>query len=71
MEGRLDCTSGLASATRRRVPRPKEFPEQLAFLVKEGTREGIEAARGEVSQADFLRAAVDAAIRAGLRKKRS
>lgn len=58
----IDSTSGLIAAKSRRVTRPKEFTEQLAFLVKEGTAERIEAVRGDVKKADFLRAAIDDAI---------
>ena len=58
----IDSTSGQSAANSRRVTRPKEFDEQLAFLVRRGTRDRIEAVRGDVSKADFLRAAIDDAI---------
>jgi major membrane immunogen (membrane-anchored lipoprotein) len=64
-----DSTSGYEGAKPRRVTRPKEFTEQLAFLVKEGTAERIEAVRGEVKKADFLRAAIDDAIAKAKRRK--
>lgn len=57
-----DSTSGNVVAKPRVVTRPKEFEEQLAFLVKKGTAARIAAARGAVPKADFLRAAIDAAI---------
>jgi hypothetical protein len=57
-----DSTSGISGAKPRLVTRPKEFDEQLAFLVKRGTKERIEAVRGDVAKADFLRDAIDAAI---------
>lgn len=66
-----DSTSGMTPAKPRRMTRPKEFDEQLAFLVAKGTKERIEAARGEVSKADFLRKAIDDAItkaRRGLKR---
>jgi hypothetical protein len=44
------------------VTRPKEFTEQLSFLAKDGTSRRIEAVRGDVKKADFLRAAVEDAI---------
>jgi hypothetical protein len=58
----IDSTSGNAAAKPRRVTRPKEYDEQLAFLVKRGTKERIDAVRGDVSKADFLRIAIDDAI---------
>lgn len=64
----IDSTSGNKMAKPRRVTRPKEFTEQLAFLVKEGTGERIDAVRGDMKKADFLREAVDQAIR---RKERA
>lgn len=64
-----DSTSGNAAATARRVTRPKEFTEQIAFLVKEGTADRIEAARGDMKKADFLRAAIDDAISRARRKR--
>jgi hypothetical protein len=45
------------------VTRPKEFTEQLAFLVKEGTGDRIEAVRGDTKKADLLREAVEREIR--------
>lgn len=65
----IDSTSGNAIAKAPRVTRPKEFDEQLAFLVKEGTKDRIEAVRGPVSKAEFLRAAIDAAIARAARKR--
>jgi len=59
----------MTPATSRRVTRPKEFTEQLAFLVREGTAERIEAVRGDVKKADFLRAAIDDAIDRARRKR--
>jgi major membrane immunogen (membrane-anchored lipoprotein) len=44
------------------MTRPKEFEEQLAFLVAKGTKDRIEAVRGDTSQAKFLRTAIDDAI---------
>lgn len=66
----IDSTSGNAAAIQRRVTRPKEYDEQLAFLVKRGTKDRIEAARGDVSKADFLRTAIDDAIAKARRSKR-
>lgn len=57
-----DSTGGMTPAKSQQVTKPKAFTEQLSFLVKEGTSERIEAVRGEVKKADFLRAAIDAAI---------
>jgi hypothetical protein len=51
------------------VTRPKEYPEQLAFLVAEGTKDGIKKARGDQPQADFLRDAIDQHIRRGLKRR--
>jgi hypothetical protein len=65
----IDSTSGNAAAIQRRVTRPKEYDEQLAFLVKRGTKDRIEAVRGEVSKADFLRAAIDDAIAKAKRRR--
>lgn len=65
-----DCASGSEPAKARAVTRTKEFKEQLAFLVEEGTRARIEKVRGDASQADFLRAAVNAAISKAKRKPR-
>jgi hypothetical protein len=45
------------------VTRPKEFTEQIAFLVKGGTGDRIEAVRGPMKKADFLRDAVEREIR--------
>lgn len=45
------------------MTRPKEFTEQLAFLVKEGTSERIDAVRGETKKADFLREAIEREIK--------
>ncbi|WP_192929997.1 hypothetical protein [Sphingomonas sp. NIC1] len=53
------------------MTRPKEFTEQLAFLVKEGTKERIESARGNVKTADFLRQAIDDAIAKARRSSRN
>lgn len=65
----IHSTSGNVPATQRIVTRPKEFDEQLAFLVKRGTKERIDAARGDQAKADFLRDAIDAAIRKGMKRK--
>lgn len=65
-----DCTSGSEPAKARAVTRPKEFEEQLAFLVKKGTAERIDQARGDLTKAEFLRAAIDAAIAKAKRKPR-
>ncbi|AHE52665.1 hypothetical protein [Sphingomonas sanxanigenens] len=51
------------------MTRPKEFDEQLAFLVKRGTKERIDAARGDMPKAEFLRAAIDEAIERARRKR--
>lgn len=67
----IDSTSGYANATARRMTRPKEFTEQLAFLVEEGTKERIEAVRGGVKKADFLRQAIDDAIAKARRSSRN
>ena len=67
----IDSTSGIANAKPRAVTRPKEFDEQLAFLVKRGTKERIEAVRGDVPKADFMRAAIEAALAKARRKGRS
>ena len=65
----IDSTSGYEAAKPRRVTRPKEYTEQLAFLVKEGTSERIDAVRGDVKKADFLRDAVEQAIRRSEKKR--
>jgi hypothetical protein len=64
----VDCGNG--SAKPRIVTRAKEFEEQLAFLVKSGTNDRIEAARGAMSKAEFLRGAIDAAIAKASRQER-
>ncbi|WP_182914106.1 hypothetical protein [Sphingobium terrigena] len=51
------------------MTRPKEFTEQLAFLVKEGTGDRIDAVRGNKKKADFLREAVESAIRRQEKKR--
>ncbi|WP_093021250.1 hypothetical protein [Sphingobium sp. YR768] len=53
----------------RRVTRPKEYTEQLAFLVKEGTGDRIDAVRGDKKKADFLRDAVESALRRQEKKR--
>lgn len=63
------CASDNEAATTRRVTRPKEFTEQLAFLVTEGTADRIEAVRGDMKKADFLRAAINDAITKAKRRK--
>ena len=65
----VDSTSGFEAGKSRRVTRPKEFTEQLAFLVKDGTGERIDAVRGDVKKADFLRDAVEQAIRRREKKR--
>lgn len=65
----IESTSGIAAANPRRVTRPKEFTEQLAFLVAEGTKERVEAVRGDVPKADFYRAAIEDAIAKAKRRK--
>lgn len=62
-------TSDFWAAKARRVTRPKLYDEQLAFLVEAGTKERIEAARGDTSKADFLRKAIDDAIAKARRKR--
>ena len=42
-----------------RVTRSKEFKEQLAFLVREGTSGRLDAVRGTKKKADVLREAVE------------
>jgi hypothetical protein len=64
----IESTSGYAPATRRAVTKPKKYDEQLAFLVEAGTKERIEAARGDMPKAEFLRQAIDGAIRKARRK---
>jgi len=64
-----DSTSGNELAKPRRVTRPKEFTEQLAFLVKEGTGDRLDAVRGDLKKADVLREAVERELRR-LEKKR-
>lgn len=58
----IDSTSGNAPVKARIVTRPKEYDEQLAFLVKTGTKARIDAVRGDTPKADFLRQAIDDAI---------
>lgn len=65
----IDSTSGYKVDKPPRVTRPKEYTEQLAFLVKEGTGERIDAVRGEMKKADFLREAVESAIRRKEKKR--
>lgn len=65
----VDSTSGYPGATNRAVTKPKLYEEQIAFLVKAGTLERIEQARGDMKQADFLRQAVDDAIYKARRAK--
>ncbi|RJG48978.1 hypothetical protein D0Z70_24315 [Sphingobium terrigena] len=65
----MDSTSGIKIANPPRVTRPKEFTEQLAFLVKEGTGDRIDAVRGNKKKADFLREAVESAIRRQEKKR--
>lgn len=64
-----DSTSGNKVDKARRVTRPKEFTEQLAFLVKEGTGDRIDAVRGDMKKADFLRDAVEQALRRKEKKR--
>ena len=59
----IDSTSGYKVDKPRRVTRPKEFTEQIAFLVKEGTADRIEAVRGDTKKADFLREAIEREIK--------
>lgn len=56
-------------AKARRVTRPKEYTEQLAFLVTEGTGVRIDAISGDKKKADFLRDAVESAIRRQQKKR--
>ncbi len=65
----LDCTSGIEMTTRRRMTRPKEFDEQIAFLVEKGTHARIEAVLlpGE-KKGDFYRVALDNEVK---RRRRS
>jgi hypothetical protein len=65
----LDSTSGYPDATNRAVTKPKLYEEQIAFLVKAGTLDRIEEARGDMKQADFLRQAIDDAIYKARRAK--
>lgn len=58
----IDSTSGFADAKSARVTKPKIYDEQLAFLTEAGTKDRIEAVRGDTKKADFLRAAIDDAI---------
>ena len=65
----LDSTSGYVAAKSRVVTKPKLYDEQLAFLVEAGTAKRIEAARGDMRKADFLRAAIDEAIHKATKRK--
>lgn len=56
---KIDSTSGFGIDKPRRVTRPKEYNEQLAFLVKTGTGARIDAVRGRMKKADFLREAIE------------
>lgn len=64
-----DSTSGNETGRSRRVTRPKEFTEQLAFLVKEGTGARIDAVRGDMKKADMLRDAVERELKRLERKR--
>lgn len=64
----IDSTSGYDGATSARVTKPKLYDEQLAFLVEAGTKDRIEAVRGDTPKADFLRGAINDAIKRAARK---
>lgn len=61
-------TSDYDAARAARVTKPKLYDEQIALLVKGGTRARIEEVRGAASQADFIRKAIDDAITKARRK---
>jgi hypothetical protein len=55
-------TSDYEAAKAARVTKPKLYDEQIALLVKGGTKARIDEVRGELNQADFVRKALDDAI---------
>jgi len=50
-----DCASGQSQATRRAMPRPKLYAEDVFIRAPKGTKARIDAQRGDTKQADFLR----------------
>lgn len=55
-------TSGYDAVKAVRVTKPKLYDEQIALLVKAGTKARIDEVRGDLNQAEFIRKAIDAAV---------
>jgi predicted DNA-binding protein len=51
------------------MTRPKEFKEQLSFLVMEGTKARLDAVCGDSTKADVLREAIERELRRLERKR--
>lgn len=52
-------TSDYETAKAARVTKPKLYDEQIALLVKAGTKARIDDVRGDLNQAEFIRRAID------------
>lgn len=50
-----DCGTDFSSGNPRRVTKPKIYDEAMHIRLPAGTKQRIEAVRGELRQADFVR----------------
>lgn len=57
-ESDRDCGTDFSSSNRRRVTKPKIYHEAMHIRLPPGTKQRIEAVRGKLRQADFIRQAL-------------